>query len=816
MTARPDEKKLELRPTVAAASITHTVTGPSVPAAAASAKPREQDKNVDRQMTAFKIAQGGANAQAGGKRKKGDGRPRGEKHKKKEPKALDDKQREALEEKQIERYFMRQSAYWYQKLKWYWYHQHLLSPGLTAAFIIILLFPYLFTISVASLSFSSTVVSSLSDPSLYKNLAATSTLAHASSASVLPSGPEAPALLYDLFNITINDTSSSTGSGFDSTIIDALFPPQQQTTIDGFCFIPLLYYLDLMFRAGATILFFFFVLEMNVPRKLLRQSCFALYHSTRSGAVLKNGPPAPYVQPNQIFLLPIASAVRIRDDVALRQNTGPRESTNADAPASRYVMHAFANGDATHNASTTGHTNAALDEHKHKPQSLTLDHAGGAAHHIDVHHHAERHGSMGSRDSSDDVLSLQEKEELERVVELSIWEWLEVRAFAFLLITFMIVRPLVDAQAADYIFWVHCGFIGCCFLILMYVPFVLTVTKLKLCCAPPTVDWLVTDEEQLEELNDALTANEKAKARAHRRHRQQKMDLSELASHAEDTDEAGAHAAEGQMEAVALADGASPGTEYKQGVELGGEGTGSPQQHHRGLLRASVDNPPRVAHSSALERSVSLSASRLLSHYKVPTIPVPHRPRITTTTEAHAAGGDGNLQSPSSGSVASPTAASVASPQHKHHHGLPDDVKDPSQTFSSALSTKLRQIIQDPKLREQFRLFLKAEFAEENLLFLVAVQDHRDLIASQAAKDKIIQSARETIQTYVLPKAPQEINVPQASVSPLLSLYRSGPSQPSDDTLSFTSPNVFDVCERSVVQLILSDVFPRFLQANRK
>ncbi|CAG8665845.1 1367_t:CDS:2, partial [Ambispora leptoticha] len=130
-------------------------------------------------------------------------------------------------------------------------------------------------------------------------------------------------------------------------------------------------------------------------------------------------------------------------------------------------------------------------------------------------------------------------------------------------------------------------------------------------------------------------------------------------------------------------------------------------------------------------------------------------------------------------------------------------------------STKrLQQILEDPTLCSLFMNFVKANFCEENLLFLLDVKEFKSKYGHQlneAEQKLLISDALQIYNKYLAPVCPHELNIDHALRQQMIQyMTNNNETQPTTITL-----DIYDKIEDTIFRLMASDSIPKFIRTEK-
>ncbi|CAG8436421.1 3833_t:CDS:2 [Diversispora eburnea] len=148
--------------------------------------------------------------------------------------------------------------------------------------------------------------------------------------------------------------------------------------------------------------------------------------------------------------------------------------------------------------------------------------------------------------------------------------------------------------------------------------------------------------------------------------------------------------------------------------------------------------------------------------------------------------------------------------------------KDGSNHFTTKESNakKLQQILEDKYLRTLFMDFLKANFCEENLLFLMDVKTFKIRYNTNISKDgkplniqeqeELVNDAFRIYNTYLAPASSNELNIDhglrQKMIQYMTSIVSTGPPA------NTITGHLYDSIEDTIFRLLASDSVPKFVK----
>ncbi|CAG8465818.1 8603_t:CDS:2 [Acaulospora morrowiae] len=148
---------------------------------------------------------------------------------------------------------------------------------------------------------------------------------------------------------------------------------------------------------------------------------------------------------------------------------------------------------------------------------------------------------------------------------------------------------------------------------------------------------------------------------------------------------------------------------------------------------------------------------------------------------------------------------------------------------------KLQQILEDPNLCSLFMDFSKANFCEENLMFLLDVKKFKKRYDTNAGEngrslglheqERLISDAFRIYNTYLAPGSPNELNIDhglrQHMIQYMTSIVTASkspntdPQNESDDTENTITGHLYDKIEDTIFRLLASDSVPKFIKTEK-
>ncbi|CAG8569169.1 11890_t:CDS:2 [Acaulospora colombiana] len=159
--------------------------------------------------------------------------------------------------------------------------------------------------------------------------------------------------------------------------------------------------------------------------------------------------------------------------------------------------------------------------------------------------------------------------------------------------------------------------------------------------------------------------------------------------------------------------------------------------------------------------------------------------------------------------------------------------KDMSNHLTSKESNtkKLQQIMDDQNLCLLFMEFLKANFCEENLLFLLDVKTFKMRYNTNTSEngeplnlqeqENLVSDAFRIYNTYLAPASPNELNIDhglrQHMIQYMTSIVTANKNPNTDDDVEFNTitGHLYDKIEETIFRLLASDSVPKFIKTEK-
>ncbi|CAG8502033.1 1905_t:CDS:1 [Cetraspora pellucida] len=130
---------------------------------------------------------------------------------------------------------------------------------------------------------------------------------------------------------------------------------------------------------------------------------------------------------------------------------------------------------------------------------------------------------------------------------------------------------------------------------------------------------------------------------------------------------------------------------------------------------------------------------------------------------------------------------------------------------------KLQQILEDPSLRSLFMEFLKANFCEENLLFLLDVKEfkakHNTSINEDSKQEALIDDAFRIYSTFLAPQSPHELNIEHGLRQHMIQ-YMTMIANEKSSSNKITG-HLYDKIQDAVFRLMATDSIPKFIRTEK-
>ncbi|CAI2161418.1 7627_t:CDS:2 [Funneliformis geosporum] len=153
-------------------------------------------------------------------------------------------------------------------------------------------------------------------------------------------------------------------------------------------------------------------------------------------------------------------------------------------------------------------------------------------------------------------------------------------------------------------------------------------------------------------------------------------------------------------------------------------------------------------------------------------------------------------------------------------------IKDINNHYSSKESNakKLQQILEDPSLRSLFMEFLKANFCEENLLFLLEVQTFKSKyntkfnesakMRNHQEQQNLIDDAFRIYHKFLAPGSPHELNIDHGLRQNMVK-YMTNIISPDDSAANPITDLLYDKIQDTIFRLMATDSVPKFSKTDK-
>ncbi|CAG8436055.1 17158_t:CDS:1 [Funneliformis caledonium] len=156
----------------------------------------------------------------------------------------------------------------------------------------------------------------------------------------------------------------------------------------------------------------------------------------------------------------------------------------------------------------------------------------------------------------------------------------------------------------------------------------------------------------------------------------------------------------------------------------------------------------------------------------------------------------------------------------------PTTIKDVNNQYSSKESNakKLQQILEDPSLRSLFMEFLKANFCEENLLFLLEVQTFKSRyntkfneigeMRDHQEQQNLIDDAFTIYHKFLAPGSPHELNIDHGLRQKMVQ-YMTNITSLDDSAANPITNLLYDKIQDTIFRLMATDSVPKFSKTDK-
>ena len=96
-----------------------------------------------------------------------------------------------------------------------------------------------------------------------------------------------------------------------------------------------------------------------------------------------------------------------------------------------------------------------------------------------------------------------------------------------------------------------------------------------------------------------------------------------------------------------------------------------------------------------------------------------------------------------------------------------------------------------------FRVFLRSEFSEENMVFFLACEELK-----RTRSFRVGPRARRIFKTFIEDNSPQEVNLDYETKKHIMESMRT------------PNRNIFDAAQRKVREMMAADAYPRFIRSD--
>ncbi|CAG8555529.1 7173_t:CDS:1, partial [Racocetra fulgida] len=170
-----------------------------------------------------------------------------------------------------------------------------------------------------------------------------------------------------------------------------------------------------------------------------------------------------------------------------------------------------------------------------------------------------------------------------------------------------------------------------------------------------------------------------------------------------------------------------------------------------------------------------------------------------------------------SNDVSSQTYSQTSSNDKPHRSSVNDKDGHVFSTPKESNTKKLQQILEDPSLRSLFMEFSKANFCEENLLFLMDVKEFKTKYNTSINEDNkqeaLIDDAFRIYSTYLTPQSPHELNIDFGLKQHMIQ-YMTMISNENSSSNKITG-NLYDKIQDTIFRLMATDSVPKFIKTEK-